>query len=193
MIIHGASLEVNSLNRVCSENTAAKAWIEILPVVIRLTPRWLANAGYRAMTEDQHDIIAEAGVRFLAAFSPGKTHGVGSTLAYAKRCCLSAYRKLFPVRDAVTTAVRDHPRIESIIDDSTVEDVIDNVPALSDLSPRLGKRVTWFAAHPKKVSLQVRSRLRQEITTHIQSASGHATPPTGINISESCRGRDGQK
>lgn len=182
MSMSSGGLEVKSCNGQGAKDAAAWVWVEILPIVTRLTPRWLANAGYRAIPDDQQDIIAEAGVRFLTSFSPGKTNGVGSTLAYAKRCSLSAYRKLFPVRDAVTTALRDHHQIESVIDDSTVEGVIDNVPALSDLSPRLGKRVTWFAAHPKQVSQQVRSKLRREISAHIQAARGQATYRMDVNM-----------
>lgn len=169
MSMSSECLEVKSRNSQGAEDASAWVWVEILPIVIRLTPRWLVNAGYRAMPDDQQDIIAEAGVRFLTSFSPGKTNGVGSTLAYAKRCCLSAYRKLFPVRDAVTTALHGHPRIESVIDDSTVEDVINDVPALADLSPRLGKRVTWFAAHPKQVTQLARIKLRREISVHIDT------------------------
>lgn len=168
---------------------AAIVWLRIESQVRKLSPGWLARAGYYTVPDDYGDVVAEARLRFLKSFSPRKASGVSSTIAYARRCCLSARRGLSPSRDLIMHAVREVPELLTVSCNIGIEEKPEGAPGLADLSPVLNKRIKWFAAHPKMVSVQVLSRLRREISAYIQTASGHATHPTGINISESCRGR----
>lgn len=172
---------------------AAIVWLRIESQVRKFSPGWLARAGYYTATDDYGDVLAEARLRFLKSFSPRKASGVSSTIAYARRCCLSARRGLSPSRDLIMHAVRELPELLTVPCNIGSEEKPEGAPGLADLSPALSRRIKWFAAHPKMVSPQVLARLRLQINADIQTASGHATLPTGINISESCRGRDGKK
>lgn len=151
------------------EMAPAVVWLEIESTVKRLSRTWLAKTGYYMNADDHSDVIGEARVRFLASFTPEKSRDLQSTLAYARRCCLSAARTMSPKNDLSTHAVRDSAELSVVACDTERDEGSDKTPALADLSPKLTKRISWFAAHPRQVSQSVLSRLRQEICSHIDA------------------------
>lgn len=163
---------------------AATVWLEIESTVKRLSRTWLAKAGYYTNADECSDVIGEIRVRFLASFKPDKSRNLPSTLAYARRCCLSAVRSLSPPNDLATYAVRGFVELSNVACERGEDEGCVNAPALGDLSPKLSRRVAWFAAHPKQVSQQVRLKLRLEISAHIRTVRGQATHRMDTNIYE---------
>lgn len=163
---------------------AAKVWLEIESTVKRLSRTWLEKAGYYTNADECSDVIGEVRVRFLASFKPDKSRNLPSTLAYARRCCLSAARRLSPQNDLATYAVRGFTEMSNVACEIGKDEGCANAPALADLSPKLSKRISWFAAHPAQVSPQVRLKLRLEISAHIRTVRGQATHSRDTNIYE---------
>ena len=147
----------------------AAIWIEIEPIVRKISWRWARRAGLCPEDCAYDDLICEIRLRFLRAFNPQTASSHAAIYAYVRRCCQSAARQILARKDALSHA-ETSPHILDVIPDISTANTITlcERPALGDLSERLQRRICWFAAHPAKISPQVLAQLRDEINLNIQ-------------------------
>ncbi len=167
-------------------SASAAIWMEIEPTVRNLSWRWLRRAGLWIKTDDHDDLLCETRLRFLRSFNPERTSSQAAIYAYARRCCQSAARQIRATKDALSHA-ETAPHILDVISDSGAATAINlsERPSLGDLPGKLQRRLSWFAAHPARISPQVLSRLRKEISLSIQvQESARMQLPVQVNSAE---------
>lgn len=174
MIAPSPTRQMTRLELIASARAAI--WIDIEPIVRKISWRWARRAGLWPQDCAYDDLICEIRLRFLRSFNPQTASSHAAIYAYVRRCCQSAARQILARKDALSHA-ETSPHILDVIPDMSSANTITlcERPALGDLSERLQRRICWFAAHPAKISPQVLAQLRDEIDLNIQQQK-----PNGI-------------
>ena len=162
-------------------------WTRIEPRVCQYSPKWSRRAGYPLQQDDYPDLVSETKVRFLSAYKITRSKTFASILAFARRCCLTAARTICSRKDAMAFALIDHDALTSLPEVTPDMGAPHrNQITLSDLPLKLQRRVLWFAAHPKHVSREILSRLREEINLNVlmQHSACNERVPAPLNSTE---------